>query len=65
MNKCLLGINPENSPKCVPQECRTCGWNSREAELRRAYLKAHGLTLCKDGLWRLVISKPEREGGSE
>lgn len=63
--KCLLGVDPELSPKCKPTECPNCGWNEREALYRRAYLKEYGLTLCDDGLRRLVIPKAEREGGSE
>lgn len=63
--KCLLGVDPELSPKCKPTECPNCGWNEREALFRRAYLQEYGLTLCGDGLRRLVIPKAEREGGSK
>lgn len=40
----------------------TCGWEAAEAERRRAYLREHGLTLCADGLRRLIIPK---NGGNE
>lgn len=48
--------------KCNASECPTCGWEAAEAERRRAYLREHGLTLCADGLRRLIIPK---NGGNE
>ena len=54
---CLLGIDPAKSEKCKPSECRCCGWNKEEADRRRAYVAEHGLTLCADGLRRLIIRK--------
>lgn len=60
---CLLGIDPATSKKCNPSECPTYGWEVEEAERRRAYTREHGLTLCKDGLYRLII--PKRNGGIE
>lgn len=59
---CLLGINPKEVQKCNASECPTCGWEAAEAERRRAYLHEHGLTLCADGLRRLIIPK---NGGNE
>lgn len=41
--------------------CEGCGWERAEAERRRAYLKEYGLTLCADGLWRLVMRKEQTE----
>ena len=41
--------------------CEGCGWERAEAARRRAYIKEHGLTLCADGLWRLVMKKEENE----
>lgn len=60
---CLLGIDPATSKKCNPSECPTCGWEVEEAERRRTYTREHGLTLCEDGLYRLII--PKRNGGIE
>ena len=60
--KCLLGIDPEKTQKCKPSECASCGWEAAEAARRREYVKEHGLTLCADGLRRLIISK---NGGTE
>lgn len=57
-----MGNDPALSPKCKPTECRTCGWEAAEAERRRAYIRKHGLTLCADGLRRLIIPK---NGGNE
>lgn len=59
---CLLGIDPNKVQKCNASECPTCGWEAAEAERRRAYLREHGLTLCADGLRRLIIPK---NGGNE
>lgn len=59
---CLLGINPKEVKKCNASECPTCGWEAAEAERRRAYLHECGLTLCADGLRRLIIPK---NGGNE
>ena len=60
--KCLLGIDPEKTQKCKPSECASCGWEAAEAARRREYVKEHGLTLCADGLRRLIIPK---NGGNE
>ena len=52
------------SPDARMKDCRGCegcGWERAEAARRRAYLKEHGLTLCADGLWRLVIRKERSE----
>lgn len=54
---CLLGINPKETQKCNASECPTCGWEAAENQRRRDYLKEHGLTLCADGLRRLIIRK--------
>lgn len=57
--KCLL---PEASRRKDCGSCDHCGWEAEEAERRRAYLHEHGLTLCADGLRRLIIPK---NGGTE
>nr|UWG00637.1 MAG: hypothetical protein [Bacteriophage sp.] len=57
--KCLL---PEASRRKDCGGCDHCGWEAAEAERRRAYLREHGLTLCADGLRRLIIPK---NGGNE
>lgn len=58
---CLLGIDPATSTKCNPSECPTCGWEAAEAERRTEYRRKHGLTLCDDGLRRLIIKKGAKE----
>ncbi len=35
--------------------CDRCGWNKRERAWREALLRKNGLTLCKDGVYRLII----------
>lgn len=41
--------------------CEHCGWEAKEAARRRDYIKQHGLTLCADGLRRLIIRKENAE----
>lgn len=52
-NNCLL-----EEPNCKGQ-CAHCGWNPKEAERRERALAQNGLTICKDGLARVII---KREG---
>ena len=52
------------SPEARMKDCRGCegcGWERAEATSRRAYLKEHGLTLCADGLRRMVVRKERSE----
>lgn len=58
---CLLGVDPAKAQKCKPSECASCGWEAAEAARRREYMKEHGLTLCADGLRRLIIKKEEND----
>lgn len=62
MQKMQCRIFPEKAKKKDCSGCEHCGWEAAEAERRRAYLCEHGLTLCADGLRRLIISK---NGGTE
>ena len=52
---CLLGRDPETSRVCEENQCCRCGWNEREARFRSMLLAVKGLTLCSDGLRRLVM----------
>lgn len=54
---CTLGYDPEKAAKCNPSECPSCGWEAAEAERRGNYRRKHGLTLCADGLRRLIIKE--------
>ena len=53
---CLL-IRNEGGAKCshTMAECETCGWNPIVLEERKEFLRENGLTLCKDGLRRLIM----------
>ena len=51
--ECLL--HNKNSQLCSESRCFRCGWNAREARMREILFAANGLTLCSDGLRRLVI----------
>lgn len=57
---CTLGYDPEKAAKCNPSECPSCGWEAAEAERRRNYRRKHGLTLCADGLRRLLSRRKQR-----
>lgn len=53
--ECLLQRDPKNSPVCEESQCWRCGWNEQEARYRRMLFEAKGLTMCSDGLRRLVM----------
>lgn len=58
---CLLDFGPKNKPeKCNKGECKTCGWEKSERERRKKHVEKHGLTKCKDGLRRLIVSEIKR-----
>lgn len=52
---CLLRRDPKNYPNCEASGCWRCGWNAHEARYRQRLAAAKGLTLCSDGLRRLVM----------
>ena len=52
-DKCLL-----EEPNC-DRRCTHCGWRSVEAERRDKAIKENGLTICADGLERLIIKRGE------
>lgn len=41
--------------RCAMSQCYLCGWNEKENRNRMILLSVHGLTLCSDGLRRLVM----------
>lgn len=45
--------------ECTGRKCYRCGWNAGEMERRNRQIKAEGLTLCDDGLERLIIQRAE------
>ena len=51
--ECLL--HNKNIQRCSESRCFRCGWNAHEARLREILFAAKGLTMCSDGLRRLVI----------
>lgn len=57
MAKCVL-----NNRTCSYNfTCKRCGWNEEEVEHRERLMSDNGLTLCKDGLERLIIKREESE----
>ena len=55
--ECLLDVNPAEHKGCNLTKCTTCGFNAEVAARRCKYIKEHSLTLCADGLRRLIIKK--------
>lgn len=64
--ECLLRCDPKN-PVCEESQCWRCGWNEQENWNRRMLLAVQGLTLCSDGLRRLVLPEryPDRRSDTE
>lgn len=54
-NNCSL-----EKPNCK-RDCARCGWNPEEAERRKIELRKNGLTLCNDGLHRMIVKRKESE----
>lgn len=54
-NNCLLG-----KAYCLGN-CRKCGWNPEEAKRRNQMVADGKLTICKDGLKRLIINREVSE----
>lgn len=42
-------------------KCGGCGFNLKEQKQREKLFEKNGLTLCKDGLRRLIIKREENE----
>ena len=59
--ECLL--HNKNIQRCSESRCFRCGWNAHEARVREILFAAKELTMCSDGLRRLVI--PARNGVKE
>ncbi len=53
---CLLA-----EPVCEGN-CGKCGWDKETDEERKKQLAKQGLTLCEDGLRRLVVKREEAYG---
>lgn len=51
--ECLL--HNKNIQLCSESRCFRCGWNEQVARLRWELLAVQGLTMCSDGLRRLVM----------
>lgn len=54
---CILGINPEKSQKCRPQECEKCGWETSEAAERDERIRKEGLKRGEYGLMGMRVYK--------
>ena len=57
---CTLDPQAPQRNFCQPNQCEYCGWGRMESQVRSEYLRQYGLTVCRDGLRRLVM-KPELE----
>ena len=56
-NKCLL----DDQTHYCEYNCDKCGWNPKEVKRRKKLFDKNGLTVCKNGLKRLIIGKPKEE----
>lgn len=54
-NRCTL-----EARECK-EHCSKCGWNIKEIKMRKQLLDANRMTVCKDGLKRLIIKREEYE----
>lgn len=45
--------------------CTHCGWNAEEVERRKKLFSEKGLTLCKNGLQGLIITRDENKKSEE
>ena len=61
--RCKLG----DKARCEQETdaCKSCGWNVDEAARREKYLEENGLTLCDDGLYRLIIKAAPDDGAGQ
>lgn len=57
--KCTLGAVPGKYRTCSQADCLTCGFEAAEIERRLEYINQNSLTLCPDGLRRLIINRAE------
>lgn len=54
--KCVQGYDPRGRELCDDgKACKNCGWNVDVINKRNRQINEEGLTLCSDGLRRLVI----------
>lgn len=55
-NECIQKYDPQDHEMCGNgKHCRHCGWNENICRTRNQYIAEHGLTMCKDGIERLII----------
>lgn len=48
-------IRRKDQGVCAQNQCRGCGWDRNEQLHRKYLLTVNGLTLCQDGLYRLIL----------
>lgn len=56
-NNCLLRCYRNKNLPCDTSMCKSCGWDDSEHKRRLKLADENGLTLCNDGLFRLIITK--------
>lgn len=59
---CTLDPQAAERNFCRPEQCSYCGWGREERARREAYTEEYGLTLCADGLRRLVMKEKDGKG---
>ena len=58
--KCTL--DPDRRNCNTVGRCTICGWEAGEIQRRKDIFEEDGLTLCGDGLERLIIGRLEVDG---
>lgn len=62
---CLLRqIGASRCEVRTTETCPRCGWDTEVLKERNAEIEANGLTLCPDGLHRLIIRKGGKTDGN-
>lgn len=57
-NNCMLHRAPVHCKNMgYDARCTRCGWDKEEAYRRANYTRRHGLTKCKDGLYRVQLPR--------
>lgn len=53
---CMQGLSPYENEECQGGAvCAKCGWNVRVCNARNKKINEEGLTLCSDGLRKLIV----------
>lgn len=54
---CILNKTTKNEFCNYPDECKTCGWNKKEAAKRKADIKQRGLLVNREGYYFYYVRR--------